>query len=86
MKSSLHQSPSSGESTLLNDNKEALTPGDLIQFPDCEHYTEKQALETIQSLEKLSAICYELLKNDKLHSIDSQQFVYLNLESQNIAA
>ena len=37
-----------------------LTPDILRRFPNCEHYTNEQAVGVIASLEKLAEICYKI--------------------------
>ncbi len=69
----------------INPEEKPLTLELLKTFPGCEDYTEQQALEIIHSLEKLSAICYNIVNAEKIHSIDNQQVVYLN-NKKNIAA
>ena len=69
----------------INPEEKPLTPELLKTFPGCEDYTEQQAQEIIHTLEKLSAICYNITCAEKIHSIDNQQVVYLNNE-KNIAA
>ena len=69
----------------INPEEKPLTPELLKTFPGCEDYTEQQAQEIIHSLEKLSAICYNIVNVEKIHSIDNQQVVYLN-NKKNIAA
>ncbi len=72
----------------INPEGEPLTVEKLKAFPGCEHYTDQQALEIVQSLEKLSLICYGLAKEEKSHLIDNQLVVYLDNDPQtkNIAA
>ncbi|MGF2414008.1 hypothetical protein [Ferruginibacter sp.] len=70
--------------TPINANKpdnaidKSLTAAQLRSFPGCDHYSDTEAAEIIQSLEKLSAICYEQLGKLKIHSIDNQYVVSLN--------
>ncbi len=69
----------------INPEEKPLTPELLKTFPGCEDYTEQKALEIIHSLEKLSAICYNIVNAEKIYSIDNQQVVYLN-NKKNVAA
>lgn len=69
----------------INPDEKPLSQEVLKTFPGCEDYTEIQALEIIDSLEKLAAICYNITNTEKIHSIDNQQVVYLN-NKKNIAA
>ena len=45
----------------IKDNR--LTPEILCKYPGCEHYTNKQALNIIMSLEKLAEICFKIDSN-----------------------
>ena len=47
-------------------------------YKGCEHYTDVEAKTIINSLQKLSAICYDLLHNSNTNTIDNQQVVYLH--------
>ena len=58
--------------------KNSLTPALFKTYEGCEHYTDMEAVEIIISLEKLSAISYNLLHNSDPIIIDNQQVVYLN--------
>ena len=55
-----------------NQSKNSLTPELLRTYKGCEHYTDAEAAEVIQSLEKLSAICYSVIHQSNIHSIDNQ--------------
>ncbi len=59
-----------------------LTPEILRSFPRCEHYSETEANAIIKSLEKLSAVCHQVIKANKINIIDNQQVVYLNPAKQ----
>lgn len=70
----------------INPDGNSLSVDILKIYPGCEHYTETQALEIIQTLEKLSAICYSIVNAEKIHTTDNQQVVYLNGQTKNLAA
>ena len=70
----------------INPEGNPLTVEILKSIPGCEHYNEAQALEIIQTLEKLSAICYSIVNTEKIHNIDNEQVVYLNGKTKNLAA
>lgn len=63
------------------------TPEWLRSFKGCEHYSDEEARNVLDSLNQLAAI---LLRNasQKSHNIDNQCFVYLHQEKnhQNLAA
>lgn len=63
------------------------TPEWLRSFKGCEHYSDEEAMNVLDSLNQLAAI---LLRNasQKSYSIDNQYFVYLHQEEnhQNLAA
>ncbi|MFN4313308.1 MAG: hypothetical protein ACK4E0_03370 [Chitinophagaceae bacterium] len=61
-----------------NPEKEAMTVERLRTYPGCENYSEPEAAEIIQALEKLALIIleYEACKNIQL--IDNQYDVSLN--------
>ena len=57
------------------------TPDWLRSFKGCEHYSDEEAKEDLDSLNQLAAI---LLRNasQKTHHIDNQRVVYLQQEKQ----
>ena len=57
------------------------TPEWLRSFKGCEHYSDEEAMDVLDSLNQLAAI---LLRNasQKTHLIDSQRFVYLRHEEK----
>lgn len=63
------------------------TPEWLRSFKGCEHYSDEDAMNVLDSLNQLAAI---LLRNasQKSYSIDNQHIVYLHQEEkhQNLAA
>lgn len=63
------------------------TPEWLRSFKGCEHYSDEEAMNVLDSLNQLAAI---LLRNasQKSYIIDNQHFVYLHQEEkhQNLAA
>ena len=65
-----------------NQSKNSLTPELLRTYKGCERYTDTEAAEVIQSLEKLCAICYSVICQSNIHSIDNQQVVYINLQQK----
>ncbi len=66
----------------INPNKTSLTPDVLKTFSGCENYTDEQAKLIIETLEKMSAIFYELISNEKINVIDNQQIIYLKNEQK----
>ena len=74
----------------INPKWESLTVDILRTFPEYENYSDEQALEVIDSLERLSIILYEEACKINGIYIDNQQVVYLNTEKnyqkQKIAA
>ena len=62
--------------------KNSLTPALFKTYEGCEQYTDRQAVEIIQSLEKLCAIYYNMVQNSDAINIDNQQVVYLNPEQE----
>ncbi|MBC7381592.1 MAG: hypothetical protein H7296_01205 [Bacteroidia bacterium] len=61
-----------------NSNTYIFTPDILRSYKGCEGYTNVEANAIINSLEKLSAICYSMMHNNDSINIDNQQVVYLN--------
>ena len=59
-------------------SKETFTPDTLRKFAGCENYTDEQAKQVIETLEKLGEIVYELGLVEKSISNDNQQVIYLN--------
>lgn len=59
-----------------------LTAEKLRTFPGCEHYSDQEAEELINSIMQLTVFLLETLTQSKIHLIDNQQIVYLN-EEQN---
>ena len=60
----------------INPKGETLTIDILRTFPGYENYSDEEALEVINTLEKLSIILYEeACKLNGIH-IDNQQVVY----------
>ena len=74
----------------INPKRETLTANILRTFPGYENYSAEQALEVIDTLEKLSIILYEEACKINAISINNQQVVYLNtdknLKKQKLAA
>lgn len=66
----------------INPSAKPLTPEILRSFPGCEHYSETEADAIIKTLEKLSAVCHQIIKAKEINTIDNQQVVYLNIEKQ----
>jgi len=58
--------------------KNSITLDVFRSYKGCGHYSDDQAIEIIQSLEKLSAICHNLSCQSNVISIDNQHIVYLN--------
>ena len=49
-----------------NRSASALTIERLRNFPGCDHYTDKEADQIINSLQQIASICYDLFKAEKL--------------------
>jgi hypothetical protein len=64
----------------LNPKKEGLTIEKLRSFPGCEHYSDKEATEIIDSVNTLALIVCEGMEKDIC--IDNQQVVNSNRENQ----
>ena len=64
-------------------NNRTFTPETLRKFAGCENYTDEQAKQVIETLEKLCEIVYELGLVEKNHSNDNQQVIYLNSQNSN---
>ena len=43
-----------------------LTPEILRKYPGCEHYTDEQAINTVQTIEKLAEILFEIVSKKAL--------------------
>ena len=65
-----------------NSNPNIFSPDMLRSYKGCEHYTDVEANEITNSLEKLSAICYNMVHNSDIINIDNQQVVYLNPQQE----
>ena len=65
-----------------NSNTNIFSPDMLRSYKGCEHYTDVEANEITNSLEKLGAICYHMMRNSDTIYIDNQQVVYLNPEQE----
>ena len=65
-----------------NSNNIIFSPDMLRSYKGCEHYTDVEANEITNSLEKLSAICYNMVHNSNIINIDNQQVVYLNPQQE----
>ena len=61
-----------------NPNPNIFSPDTLRSYMGCKHFTDVESKTIINSLEKLSAICYSMLHNSNAINIDNQQVVYLN--------
>jgi hypothetical protein len=66
----------------INPSAIPLNPEILRSFPGCEHYSETKANNIMKTLEKLSAVCHQIIKAKEINIIDNQQVVYLNLEKR----
>lgn len=65
-----------------NQSENSLTPELLRTYRGCEQYTDTEGTEIIQSLKKLSVICYNVIRQLNIHAIDNQQIVYLNQQKE----
>ena len=66
-----------------NSKTNIFSPDLLRSYKACEDYTDVEAKVIINSLEKLSAICYNMIHNSDSINIDNQQVVYLNPQEEN---
>lgn len=66
----------------INPSAIPLNPEILRSFPGCEYYSETEADAIIKTLEKLSAVCHQIIKVKEINIIDNQQVVYLNPEKR----
>lgn len=62
--------------------KNLLTPALFTTYKGCEQYSDMEAFEIIKSLEKLSAICYNMVHDSNIINIDNQEVVYLNSQQE----
>ena len=65
-----------------NSNPNIFSPDILRSYKNCDHYTDEEAKTIINSLEKLGAIFYHMMRNSHTISIDNQQVVYLNPQQE----
>lgn len=65
----------------INPKKQPLTIEKLRSFPGCEHYSDEEAAEIIQSFEQLTAIAFEAITSGQSPCSYESQIV--NLESNN---
>ncbi len=62
--------------------RKSMTPDQLRKYPGLEHLSDEQALEDIETLDKLAAILLEFYALQKSIGIDNQQIVYLKQQKQ----
>ena len=60
--------------------KEPLNPDQLMQYPGCENYTDEEAGQIIQSLDKLAGFVISFTAYENCYCIDNQQDVYLSCD------
>ena len=67
----------------INTKNEPLTISILKSFEGCEHYTDEEAMEIVESIRKLAIILYDLQEINKSISIDNQQTISLDRNKNN---
>lgn len=66
----------------INSKKLVITIEKLRSFPGCEHYSDEEAANVIQSFEQLTAIIFDATTSKQNLCRTDEQVVYLNDNNQ----
>ncbi len=74
-----NQSDGAAFAQAINPKKEPLTVEKLRTFPGCEHYSDEEAEQVVQTIHQYALILFECVSKAKVvHLPDTNKMSYLN--------